>query len=242
MNQTEEFIYSGMSFDYKNWKDIEKKMSSQEGMLYILGDTKFRFEKKEYDVTYPSKEHVTLGGETPKYEELSITHDYKEGFPEVTHPARGSAETVISLVNADAIDTALILSDLQGEGLRPALLNMAAPTNPGGKYNIGEKAQEEMIFYRSNMWAYLDPKGTSGLGGGVGKFPHYPLPDIGGLHTPGVTFIRGSEADKFKLIKPRSVDIVSVAAIKSPKLVNGEYSPSDRERMFNKIRTILTIA
>lgn len=246
MNLTQEYIYSGLSFDSREWMDIERFKGSQYGMLYVLGDTKYRFEKKEYVITSPYREHVTLESETPNYGDLTTSHDYGEGFPETAHLAEGSVETVISLVNADGIDTALILSDPQGEALRPALLNMASPKNPGGKYNIGEKAQEEMIFYRSNMWAYLDPNGTSGLrdgrGGGEAKFPHYPLPDIGGLHTSGVTFIRGSEPDRFRLIKPRKTDIVSVAAIKFPKLIDGEYSPSDQEMMYNKIRAILTIA
>ena len=242
MSLEQEYIYSGLCFDFKEWRDIEKREGSQDGMLYILGDTKYRFSCKEYEVTFPSNQHVSLESETPRYEELSSVHDYGQGFSESAPPAGGPVETAISLVNADAIDTALVLSDPQGEALRPALLNMASPTNPGGKYNIGEKAQEEMIFYRSNMWAYLDPDGTSGLSFCEAKFPNYPLPDVGGLYTPGVTFIRGSEADKFRLIKPRKIDIVSVPSIKFPKLVDGEYSASDRERMFNKIRAILSIA
>lgn len=237
------YIYSGSYFNLHDWESIEKRKSPQDSMLYILGDTKYRFSMGEYDLTSPSKEHVTLESEpSVKYEELTTAHNYEQAFPEPA-PACGSpAETVISLVNADAIDTALTLADPSGEALRPALLNMAAPKNPGGKYNIGEKAQEEMIFYRSNMWKYLDPNGVSGLGAVPPILPHYPLPDIGGLYTPGVTFIRGSEADDFMLIRPRKIDIVSVAALKFPKLVEGKYSEEDSTVMFNKIRAILTIA
>lgn len=261
----EEFIYSGSTFDFTEWKEIEKRKGSQDGMLYILGDTKYRFSKKEYITS--SGENITLEAESSNNQELSTSHNYEQGFPNITVVSSSDSssnnnnnnndnndnnnnnnngtpvETKISLVSADAIDTALILSDFKDEDLRPALLNMAAFTNPGGKYNIGEKAQEEMIYYRSNIWSYLDPEGKSGLGGkDAVTLPHYPLPVIGGLYTPGVTFIRGSEADKFRLTKPRSIDIISVAALKFPKLVDGEYSSEDREKMCNKIRTILTIA
>lgn len=236
----ESYIYSGQSFSVDDWKHIKKHSHSyQDSMLYILGDTKYRFSCKGYKV---DGKPVILDDDPPSgYEELTESHNYEEAFPEFS--PRTEESTTISLISADAIDVALVLSDLEGEALSPALLNMAAPTNPGGKYNLGEKAQEEMIFYRSNMWTYLDPAGVSGKSTSERvKFPHYPIPDVGGLYTQGVTFIRGSEDDMFRLISPRKVDVVSAAALKFPALVDGVYSLEDREKMSRKIRAILSIA
>ena len=85
-----------------------------------------------------------------------------------------------------------------------SVLNMASATRPGGGVWGGSAAQEESLCRRSNLWAFLE---------GMRREEVYPLPENGGLVSPGVTVFRGAESQGYPFLpEPFNVSVISAAA------------------------------
>lgn len=167
--------------------------------------------------------------------------------PKSLNPANTIDETVFSVLQADCLECAELLTKA---GYNPCVLNMANRQNPGGGVLGGAGAQEENIFRRSNLFLslyqfvdYCDqygiPRNTSNS---------YPLDrDTGGIYSKDVTVFRGSEKSGYCFLKkPFKISIVSVPAINKPQLehINGQCHISRQlvEPSKEKIRTVLRIS
>lgn len=144
-------------------------------------------------------------------------------------------------------DTLLVAKELIDNLFNPAVLNMASFIRPGGGVLKGSSAQEENLFRRTNLSESLFrfQKDYAQQYNLPVSAKQYPL-DLryGGIYSPAISVFRGTEKDGYPLLNtPFMVDVISVAAIKNPILIDdGKLSERDREITRNKIRTILNIA
>lgn len=156
-------------------------------------------------------------------------------------------DTKISVIDEDVMT---VVQNLQSQGERPLLLNMANRYNPGGNVVQGARAQEETLFRSSNyflslfQFAYYSKEYNLPQ-----RRNSYPLAmDYGAVFSPGVTFFRGGIDTGFALFnKPFKVDLIAVPAFNRPELFlkGGLYWLKDKgqiEAITNKIRTILRVA
>src|SRR5690606_5827384 len=112
------------------------------------------------------------------------------------------------------------------KGSRPAVLNLASPTHPGGGWVKGALAQEEALCYRSSLSLSLHKR-------------YYPFRQLTGVYTPDVLVIREEMAEGHKLYTcPAAempvVSVVSVAALRKPQtrkvvMASGSGTPVTRE-------------
>ena len=168
--------------------------------------------------------------------------------------------TRVDVVNADTVDAA---RELLKEGLHPAILNMASCWQPGGGALDGKATQEESLFRRSNLCLSLYPFDRDYARYAKFKFVEQKYPDrdeclaykreTGGtvdtsrdcraFLSKGIVFFKGGEVNGCPyLANPFRLDVISVAAIKNPTLVNhdGEMRLwyEDERFALRKIRTV----
>ena len=151
-------------------------------------------------------------------------------------------DTDVKVVNNDCLYEAL---NLIGNGLNPCVLNMASFITPGGGVTRGSSAQEENIFRRTNIYKSLFQFHYVGDEYGVKqREERYPLEhNFGGIYTPCVTVFKGSDDVDYKLLdNPYLVNVVSVPAVKNPRVENGKIVPWAVDIIKNKIRQIFDIA
>ena len=157
-----------------------------------------------------------------------------------SHDCPSLPSTRVRVLNADSLDTALLLS--KAPFSKPILvLNMANAKHGGGGWLNGALAQEEAMCYRSSLSFTL-------------KRRYYPIPDLGGIYSPSVLVIRESLAsghDLLELSYPASlpvVSVVSVAAVRDPEVIGGQGKAGRykyakvRLVMKEKMRVVLRIA
>ena len=163
-------------------------------------------------------------------------------------------ETDVTVLNRDCI---LVARDLVGQGLNPAVLNMASLYHPGGGVLTGSSAQEEDLCRRSTLAVSLYQFSLTGgaygdLADMVGverREQRYPMDNTcGGIYSPDITFFRAPRDEGYALYdSPFKAAVISVASLNfNPKhghstLVDGLISDADREIIKEKIRTILRI-
>lgn len=148
------------------------------------------------------------------------------------------ADPIVSIVDKDCIEVTKALARIYSED-EVAMLNMANSEQPGGHYLIGQIAQEESIFFRTNIYKFLDPECNSGSPDA--KHEHYPLPKIGGLYVPRVLSIRKGENAKYRLCKAAHINVICVSGLDMRNA--GVYFPERHGIVIkNKIRTIFRIA
>jgi uncharacterized protein (TIGR02452 family) len=122
---------------------------------------------------------------------------------------------------------------------------MASFHTPGGGVISGSSAQEENIFRRTNIFKSLYQFHNIGDNYDVKqREERYPLDyNFGGIYTPHVTVFKGSDDVNYTpLEEPFEIAVVSVAAVKNPKLENGKLVPWVVDTLKSKIRQILDIA
>ncbi|KAI8323815.1 hypothetical protein GQ54DRAFT_257638 [Martensiomyces pterosporus] len=104
-------------------------------------------------------------------------------------------KAAIRVVNADAIDVAEKLIELNPDHARPpAVLVFGAKGSPGGGYKRGAGSQEEELVRRSSLLHNLeDPYGFD-----PARAWSYPLPEFGGVYSPDVAVFRDSESNGYE--------------------------------------------
>lgn len=143
-------------------------------------------------------------------------------------------KAIIKVINADTFDAAIMLRDsiccspslspstnlsshqqsLPPSSRRPAVLNLASDTHPGGGWQTGAMAQEEALCYRSSLSLSLHKH-------------YYPWTAEQGIYTRDVVIIRSSTSDGHALLAPKIaaadlplVSVLSIAALRRPKVVD----------------------
>lgn len=137
-------------------------------------------------------------------------------------------------------DTIVAARRLQGEGLKPMVLNLADDCFPGGFVVAGSGAQEESLFRRSNYCISLhnDPL----------KERLYPIHSNEAIYSPDVTVFRTTEADGYRFLqRPFKLDFIACPGLKYPQLVQDSederkhLSDTDKQTLRQKIRLILQV-
>lgn len=160
----------------------------------------------------------------------------------VNHNSLTRYETELKVIDNDTIYAA---KDLIDRGFNPCVLNMASFHKPGGGVVEGSSAQEENIFRRTNIFKSLYQFHSIGENYGIKqREERYPLDyNFGGIYTPSVTVFKGSDDTNYSpLEEPFKIAVVSVAAIKKPRVENGKLVPWVVDTAKCKIRQILDIA
>lgn len=158
-----------------------------------------------------------------------------DGIPQV-------ADTEVEVVNADCLAEAVRLID---GGYKPAVLNMASASNPGGGVMNGSGAQEETLFRRTNLFRSLYKFASYAELYGIAKSHcQYPLNrNFGGIYTPNATLFRDNENCGYRLMeRPCKMSFISVAGVNRPALDgNGMIVEYLIGTVKNKMRTIFRI-
>lgn len=160
----------------------------------------------------------------------------------IDHSSLPRYETEIKVIDNDTIYAAKELLD---RGLKPAVLNMASFHTPGGGVIKGSSAQEENIFRRSNIFKSLYQYHDIGIQYGVTqRAERYPLDfNYGGIYTPKVIVFRKSDESNYEFLdEPYYVDVITVPAVKNPKIENEKIVHWVEIVIKNKIKQILNIA
>ena len=151
-------------------------------------------------------------------------------------------ETEIKVIDNDTIYAA---KDLIDKGFNPCVLNMASFHTPGGGVISGSSAQEENIFRRTNIFKSLYQFHSIGENYGIKqREERYPLDyNFGGIYSPHVTVFKGSDDVNYTpLDKTFEIAVISIAAVKNPKVENNKLVPWVVDVIKSKIRQILDIA
>lgn len=169
---------------------------------------------------------------------------YRNAFSVKEVPMR-TEPTRFEVHNVDCLDEGVRLTRA---GFRPAVLNMASRSMPGGGVLNGAGAQEETLFRRTNLFrslyqftdAFVPERQLIPVR--VGEC--YPLDrNFGGVYTPDALLFREGECSGYKLMdQPERLSFIAVAGINRPEMKDATHlADSMVEGTKNKIRTILRI-
>lgn len=153
------------------------------------------------------------------YRQYGVIHNINDIFVN-----NGSQRVpVIEVQNIDTLNMASARA--QCDTGKVLVLNMCSDMKPGGGVRNGRTAQEEEIFRRTTACVSHDKI-------------YYPLDEDDTIYCPNVTIIKD---DTYKQITDIDISLISVAAIRHPRLRLKQYTPEDRDLMYRKVRHIFQI-
>jgi uncharacterized protein (TIGR02452 family) len=134
---------------------------------------------------------------------------------------------IVKVFNNDTLDACAVLIK---EGFKPALLNMASNTTPGGGVVWGAEPQEENIFRRTNYFMTLHTG-------------YYPLFNADTLYSKDVVYFKSNQENGYQLINPMKISIIACPSVKHPVLnEHGEFKEEDLKLEYSKIVMIFKTA
>lgn len=221
-----------MHYNKKDELNMDRKrlIEVYQDTVKIVNDKEYTTEKG--NIVNICGEEEMMGKTVFHYSKIKLNYDKLERYKDAT----------VQVVNNDCLYEAKRLVDM---GLKPAVLNMASFSMPGGGVINGSSAQEEEIFRRTNIFKSLYQFHNIGKSYGIKeRQEHYPLDyNYGGIYTPSVTVFKGGrDADYPLLDEPFMIDVISVAAIKNPLVEHGKIVPYVKKVLFNKVSHILNMA
>ncbi|MGC9963910.1 MAG: TIGR02452 family protein [Syntrophobacteraceae bacterium] len=161
---------------------------------------------------------------------INGTVSYPPGQP-FQESARGNYQTKISVENTTTLDTA---RRLIAEGHRPAVLNFASATNPGGGFLGGARAQEEYLARSSGLYACIRDNAMYAFH----RSRRDPLYTNYAIYSPDVPVFR--QDDGSLLDAPYTVAIITCPAVNASKIVP-ERSSETGPAMWLRILKVLSI-
>lgn len=190
-----------------------------------------------YDSTISNSEK-----ETKDRDPIRETHSEGSQKEEKHDNDRVESSTVIKLANGDCLDEA---QKLVSKGHSVCVLNMAPDKRPGRGFLQGACAQEESLCMRSSLFYSLtDPQHQDKSRDCCQDW--YPLSRLSSIYCPDVVVFRDSENTIMERKDHFKVDVITIAAIKKPYLVNRDGKErrlnfQDEVIMNKKIKTMLTL-
>jgi hypothetical protein len=154
------------------------------------------------------------------YNPPSITKRYK--YHEGVSIPKTCATTDVRVLNADALDVALSMRD-------PLVLILADDIRPGGCIHAGAGMQEESLFRRTALFAYL-------------RSDLYPLGPDEALYARHVPVLLTSEMTGYQAHGNRRISFIACPGVKMPQLVGDRLSADDEDVLRCKVRLILQVA
>jgi uncharacterized protein (TIGR02452 family) len=145
--------------------------------------------------------------------------------------AAGSYQTKISVENITTLEAA---HRLIVEGFRPAVLNFASATDPGGGFLGGARAQEEYLARSSGLFACIRDNAMYAFH----RSRRDPLYTDYAIYSPDVPVFRSDDGSL--LDEPYTVGIITCPAVNSGKVPAGrrnEIGPA----MWRRILKVLSI-
>lgn len=213
-------------------------MSTKQERLSVFKETMKAALSHEYPIGR-NKERQIDGTE----EMMSTTKFYTKRVEIDTSKVTKSHTEQISIRNMDSLEAA---KELINQGFRPAVLNMASFSTPGGGVERGSQAQEEIICRRTNLLMSLYQFHKNGDNYGIQQSQdQYPLSfPFGAVYTPQVAVFRDTDARRYEFLdEPWYVDIITLPSLKRPKLTSdGMLSKRDASIIKSKVEQILSIA
>ena len=218
---------AGEAHDVSKMKELEKQIFLETVDLVTIG----RYTSVSgREITFPDPSFLIKN---------SVLYDspIKLGDCSISH------ETEYAVVNQDCL---LAGRNLREEGFDPIVLNMANQFKPGGGVIHGDRAQEESIFRRSNIFLSLYQFAPYARKYGLKpRMQQYPMADrYGGAYSPNVIVFRGERSEGYPLLDdPYVLSFVTVAALCNPELTfTGHLTAPDLEETRKRAETILRIA
>ncbi len=145
--------------------------------------------------------------------------------------ARGNHQTKISVENITTLEAARRL--ITG-GWRPAVLNFASATDPGGGFLDGARSQEEYLARSSGLYACIRDNAMYAFH----RSRRDPLYTNYAIYSPDVPVFRSDDGSL--LDKPYTVGIITCAAVNAGKMAH-ERSSEIGHAMWLRILKVLSI-
>lgn len=144
-------------------------------------------------------------------------------------------DSQISVINMDSYNATILVQE-ENKKHKVAVLNMANQRYPGGGTKTGAMAQEEELCRRSDL---LDELEISDYEDGM-----YPMSEIGAIYSSNIAIYRDTANNNYEwLDKPVYTNVLSVAAIRYPRLIHNKYlCDEDAEVTMQKIRSCFDLA
>ena len=190
--------------------------------IAVLKKNKYEVDGKEVTLKLERMKTIGYNHNSKLIKGINISEsEFQTRFP----------STTVKVFNEDCL---VLYEQLISKGHRPLLLNMANGTNPGGGYRIGDGAQEENIFRRSDYYHSLDgdmaDKDRSERIYCTSKYElkslkgfqeFYPIEEFGAIYTSGITVFRGTEAQGYSYMKNPLYNVCAIAmpAYRNPQLI-----------------------